>query len=114
MSANSTPSGRVMMATSAERKVRAFAMAKGYAVADAGQTDIRFRTPMLPLSDYEIVAQYNAELRGIANYYALAPKYYLNRLEWMAHTSLYKTLVLCRPCHVDLHRGTLPDHRFAV
>lgn len=75
-----------------EEKVRAFAMAKGYGVMDAGQTDIRFRAPMLPLSDYEIVAQYNAELRGFANYYALAPKYYLNRLEWMAHTSLYKTL----------------------
>ena len=75
-----------------EEKVRAFAMAKGYGVMDAGKTDIRFRKPMLPLSDYEIVAQYNAELRGFANYYALAPKYYLNRLEWMAHTSLYKTL----------------------
>ncbi len=24
-----------------------------------------------------------------------------------------KTLVLCRPCHVDLHRGTLPDRRYA-
>ncbi len=25
-----------------------------------------------------------------------------------------KTLILCKPCHVDLHRGTLPDHRFAA
>lgn len=75
-----------------EEKTRNFAMAKGYGVMDAGRNDIRFKSMMLPLSDYEIVAQYNAELRGFANYYALAPKYYLNRLEWMAHTSLYKTL----------------------
>ncbi len=75
-----------------KEKIRSFASAKGYGIMDAGKKDIRFKTGMLPLSDYEIVAQYNAELRGFANYYALAPKYYLNRLEWMAHTSLYKTL----------------------
>ncbi|AEQ52843.1 retron-type reverse transcriptase [Pelagibacterium halotolerans B2] len=75
-----------------EEKIRNFAVAKGYGVMDAGRNDIRFRPMMLPLSDYEIVVQYNAELRGFANYYALAPKYYLNRLEWMANTSLFKTL----------------------
>lgn len=75
-----------------DEKIRNFASAKGYGTMDAGQKDIRFRSWMQVLSDYEIVAQYNAELRGFANYYALAPKYSSNRLEWMAHTSLYKTL----------------------
>ncbi|WP_045543111.1 group II intron reverse transcriptase/maturase, partial [Acetobacter tropicalis] len=47
---------------------------------------------MTNLSDFEIVSKFNSELRGFANYYSLAPKYYLNKLEWMAHISLYKTL----------------------
>lgn len=73
-------------------RIRTFAQMRGYGTYDAGPKDIRARTNMLPLSDFEIVSQFNAELRGFANYYALAPKYYLNRLEWVAHTSLYKTL----------------------
>lgn len=73
-------------------KVRAFAQQRGYGTYDAGPNDIRARLPLLSLSDFEIVSQFNAELRGFANYYALAPKHYLNHLEWIAHTSLYKTL----------------------
>ena len=52
-------------------------------------TDIRARLHLLAQSDFEIVSQFNAELRGFANYYALAPKFYLNK--WMAHTGLYNT-----------------------
>lgn len=73
-------------------RVRAFAQKRGYGTYDAGPNDIRARLPLLAQSDFEIVSQFNAELRGFANYYALAPKFYLNHLEWMAHTSLYKTL----------------------
>lgn len=73
-------------------RVKTFAQQRGYGTYDAGPNDIRARLPMLGQSDFEIVSQFNAELRGFANYYALAPKHYLNHLEWMAHTSLYKTL----------------------
>lgn len=73
-------------------RVRAFVQRNGYGTYDAGPNDIRARLHMLAQSDFEIVSQFNAELRGFANYYALAPKFYLNKLEWMAHTSLYKTL----------------------
>lgn len=73
-------------------RVRTFAQQRGYGTYDAGPVDIRARLPLMAQSDFEIVSQFNAELRGFANYYALAPKYYLNHLEWMAHTSLYKTL----------------------
>jgi group II intron reverse transcriptase/maturase len=73
-------------------RVRTFAQQRGYGTYDAGPNDIRARFPLLAQSDFEIVSQFNSELRGFANYYALAPKYYLNHLEWMAHTSLYKTL----------------------
>jgi len=73
-------------------RVRNFAQKHGYGTYDAGLKDIRARRAMIGQSDFEIVSQFNAELRGFANYYSLAPKYYLNRLEWMAHISLYKTL----------------------
>lgn len=75
-----------------EAKIRAYSQRKGYGTYDAGRTDIRWRGNMLFQSDYETVSQFNAELRGFANYYCLAPKYYLNRLEWVANISLFKTL----------------------
>ncbi len=73
-------------------RVKTFAQQHGYGTYDAGPRDIRARLPLLAQSDFEIVSQFNAELRGFANYYSLAPKYYLTQLEWVAHTSLYKTL----------------------
>lgn len=75
-----------------EDRVRRFAESKGYATMHHGRTGIRWKGGMLHMSDYEIISQYNAELRGFANYYALAPKYYLSKLEWVAHSSLFRTL----------------------
>jgi RNA-directed DNA polymerase len=51
------------------------------------------RCKLSPLSDEEIICVYNAELRGLANYYCLAKgmKHYLNRLEFMFRYSLFKT-----------------------
>ncbi len=45
-------------------------------------------------SDAEIILAYNAELRGLANYYALATgvKTVMNKLAWIWQTSLFKTL----------------------
>lgn len=75
-----------------ESRARNFVQTRGYGTYDSGPKDIRPRTRMIGQTDFEIVSQFNAELRGFANYYALAPKYYLNKVEWMAHISLYKTL----------------------
>lgn len=52
------------------------------------------RANLLMLSDPEIVATYNAELRGLAEYYALAcdAKKKLSKLFYMAHHSLFKTI----------------------
>lgn len=52
------------------------------------------RATLQNLSDAEIISTYNAELRGIANYYALADdvKSKLNKLFYMATYSLIKTL----------------------
>lgn len=52
------------------------------------------RPALLNNSDVEIILQYNAELRGLANYYALANnvKRSIDRVINIGHTSLYKTL----------------------
>jgi group II intron reverse transcriptase/maturase len=54
----------------------------------------KHRTGLISLSDAEIISTYNAELRGFANYYALAKdvKRKLNTLFYIAHYSLFKTL----------------------
>jgi RNA-directed DNA polymerase len=52
------------------------------------------RPQLLNLSEAEIIATYNAELRGLANYYALAfnAKSRLHKLYQMWQASLFKTL----------------------
>jgi group II intron reverse transcriptase/maturase len=52
------------------------------------------RANLLALSDAEIISTYNAEIRGIAQYYALAcdVKMKFSKLFYMAQYSLFKTL----------------------
>jgi group II intron reverse transcriptase/maturase len=52
------------------------------------------RPELLTLSDVELVLRYNSELRGIANYYALADdiKTKFNKAFWIAQTSFLRTL----------------------
>jgi group II intron reverse transcriptase/maturase len=51
------------------------------------------RSILQNLPDYDIVATYGAEYRGVANYYLLAQDVWrLNRLRWNAETSMLKTL----------------------
>jgi RNA-directed DNA polymerase len=52
------------------------------------------RTYLINLSDVEIILQFNAELRGIAQYYALAHNYHgkSGRLVYLARVSFLKTL----------------------
>lgn len=71
-----------------KEKVWAFCRRKGYLKGDEPQC----RPYLLNLSDYEIISTYNAEMRGLANYYAMAPKRSLRILEWAGLTSLFKTL----------------------
>ena len=64
-----------------------------YDYGDWDQMKPTHRGKLAVLSDEEIICTYNAELRGLANYYCLAKgvKYYLNRLEFMSRYSLFKT-----------------------
>ena len=48
------------------------------------------------LPDRLIISTYGAEYRGITQYYLLAGDVWrLNRLEWVAETSMLKTLAAC-------------------
>ncbi len=56
--------------------------------------DARPRYELLNNSDAEILLTYNAELQGLANYYALAQgvRRYMNKLAYLWQTSFFKTL----------------------
>ena len=73
-------------------KAREFCHKYGY--GDWQETKPVHRPELLNASDVEIISTYNAELRGIANYYCLASnvKRELSKLEYMANYSLFKTL----------------------
>jgi hypothetical protein len=59
------------------------------------------RTPLLHRDDYDIVAAYGAEYRGIVQYYLLAGDVYrLSRLRWVMLPSLLKT-------RASKHRSTV-------
>lgn len=60
------------------------------------------RSGLCNLDDYEIVATYGAEYRGIVQYYLLAVDVWrLARLRWVAETSMLKTLAA-------KHKSTVP------
>jgi hypothetical protein len=57
------------------------------------------RTELMNLPDRLIISTYGAEYRGIVQYYLLAGDVWrLNRLEWVAETSVLKTLAAKHGC----------------
>jgi RNA-directed DNA polymerase len=77
-------------------KLLGFCQRKGYGVYDAHIPT--HRNALISLSEAEIVQTYNAEMRGIANYYGLANSVSraLNKLHHLWLTSLWKTLAAKR------------------
>jgi group II intron reverse transcriptase/maturase len=75
-----------------ENKIKKFCQAKRY--GDYDKIESRQRPELLDHSEHEIFSTYNAELRGLTNYYCLAfdAKRRLNRLFYIAQKSLVKTL----------------------
>ncbi|MFI0467187.1 reverse transcriptase domain-containing protein [Saccharopolyspora sp. 5N102] len=70
------------------------------------------RTALCNLDDYDIVATFGAEYRGIVQYYLLATNVWqLARLRWIAETSLLKTLAAKHRSTVSktaaLHKATI-------
>ncbi len=83
-----------------EQRLHQFCTARRY--GDYATAKAVHRLELTGHSDAEIVLTYNAELRGIANYYALAQnaKQDLNKLAYLWQTSLYKTLAHKHQCSV--------------
>ena len=73
-------------------RIHKFCSLRGYGDYEGGYGNSKSRSALLNLSDYEIISQYNAEMRGYANYYNLSPVLYLNKLHWIWINSLFKTL----------------------
>jgi RNA-directed DNA polymerase len=73
-------------------KLVKFCISKKYGNYHTGKT--RDKPDLVNLSDAEIILAYNAELRGFANYYALAlnAKRDMNKLAYLEQQSLFKTL----------------------
>jgi hypothetical protein len=75
-----------------EAKLEKFCTSKGYGLYHSARA--RRRAELLSLSDLEIVSTYNAEFRGLAQYYALAhdAKQKLDKLHYIWQGSLLRTL----------------------
>ena len=74
-----------------EKKIRNFAIANGYGNLD--NFKIIHRAKLINNSELEILHTYNAELRGIANYYKLANNYHhIDKLFYLAESSFIKTI----------------------
>ena len=74
------------------------------------------RGKLITSSDAEIISTYNAELRGLANYYSLANnhKYELNALFNLAHYSMFKTLAGKRKCSVKQVLQSMTNYSLKV
>jgi hypothetical protein len=73
---------------------------KGY--GDYVNNKSEHRSYLINFDDIEIIKQYNAEIRGIFNYYKYASnaKHMIYRIQWLAHYSLLKTLGGKHKCSV--------------
>lgn len=90
-----------------KEKVWAYCRDKGYLRLNSTPSK---KTTLLHLNEFEIVSTYNAEMRGFANYYALAPATRLFLLEWAGFNSLIHTLACkrkstCKQVRSSLKRG---------
>ncbi len=97
-------------------KLVKFAREKGYG-SMVGTINANHRPLMCNLSEYEIGMIYNAEMRGLANYYCLADdvKTKLNKLYFLWQTSLLKTLAAKHKTTVKAIAGRLKrDDHYAI
>lgn len=87
-------------------KIHKFIFSKGIAIQELnGNLRPVHRAEILHLSDLEIVASYNSELRGICNYYNLASNF--NRISYLAYLMEYS----CLRTLANKHRRSVPQMR---
>ncbi|MBI1925535.1 hypothetical protein HYR99_14940 [Candidatus Poribacteria bacterium] len=98
-------------------KVISFNDKYGYGNWQSNET--RNRAELLQGSDAEIIETYNAELRGLANYYSptVDMKRKLGKLQYLSQYSLFKTLSAKHKCNMTqtisrLNKGNEFVHRY--
>lgn len=75
-----------------------------------GEKKPRKRNKLIRLTDFEIVSSYNAELRGICNYYSLASNFYdLSYFAYLMEYSCLKTLAAKHKCKTSAIRSKYRD-----
>lgn len=82
-----TLSNSTELAVPLQDKIQKFLFEKGAVKMRNGKMEPVHRPRLLGLTDLEIVATYNAELRGICNYYSLACNF--NKLSYFAYLMEY-------------------------
>jgi retron-type reverse transcriptase len=90
-------------------KIQKFLVDNGIAKIRNGTLEPIHRPVLLNCTDLEIITIYNAELRGICNYYGLASNFYkLNYFGYLMEYSCLKTFANKYRCHIS---GVLRKYR---
>ncbi|WP_233269567.1 reverse transcriptase/maturase family protein [Alteribacillus sp. YIM 98480] len=96
-----------------EKKIKEFAIKNGYGNLDTFK--IIHRAKLINNSELEILYTYNAELRGIANYYKLANNYHhLDKLFYLAESSFIKTIANKRKSTSKKAASSMRTHKQGV
>lgn len=83
-------------------KIHAFMLRKHVIEQHDGKLEPVKRDGLSNLPDLEIISCYNAELRGICNYYCMASNFYkLNYLSYIMEYSCLKTYARKYKCHIS-------------
>lgn len=85
-----TLSQKVELTIPFKDKIERFLLDKGIVKQINGEYRFVHRPSLLQITEFEIVSAYNAELRGICNYYRLASNY--NKLNYFAYLMEYSCL----------------------
>lgn len=115
VSTTRSPGERIIFRTPAE-KLNTFCNKHGY--GDYALAKGTHRNALIHSSDYEIVSIFNAEIRGLANYYRMDErvKTRMHKLAWVANQSLMLTLASKHNSSVAkvLQRLRRPNGRYVV
>ena len=108
-----TLNGSVELSIPLNDKIMQFLFDKKIIEQKNGKIEPRERRAMLRCTEFEIVSTYNAELRGICNYYSLASNFYkLNYFAYLMEYSCLKTIAAKRKTTVrQLWQKKLKDGR---
>lgn len=108
-----TMSNGVELAIPLKEKINGFMFKNGIVKqCDNGELEPVCRNDMLRLTDLEIVSGYNAELRGICNYYYMASNFYmLNYFSYLMEYSCLKTLAGKHRCSIGKIKEKFSDHK---